>query len=174
MRRPVEFTQYTSANYTQTLDDAELAASVGSSGDCRDKALAESFVDSLKTELISDRVWRGREQVELAIVEYVSWFNHDRLHSSLGDIPPVEFEALHAGAGPNPPKRSPAVPSPGPSGGSQRFVRRRSERRRAETAPRAPRRCRSSPRRCLASLALRARCARRRRAGPNRYPLRST
>ncbi len=35
-------------------------------------------------------------RVELAIVEYLGWFNHDRLHASLGDIPPAEFEALHA------------------------------------------------------------------------------
>jgi hypothetical protein len=40
-------------------------------------------------------VWRSRAQLELATVEYVAWFNHDRLHESLGDIPPVEFEALH-------------------------------------------------------------------------------
>ena len=47
-------------------------------------ALAESFVDSDKTELIADRVWRSRTQLELAAVEYVSWFNHDPLHESLG------------------------------------------------------------------------------------------
>ena len=55
-----------------------------------------SFVDSFKTELISDRVWRTHTQLEFATVEYVAWFNHVRLHSSLGDIPPVEFEALYA------------------------------------------------------------------------------
>jgi putative transposase len=59
-------------------------------------ALAESFVASFKTELISDRVWRTREPLEFAIVEHLGWFNHDRLHSSLGDIPPAEFEALYA------------------------------------------------------------------------------
>jgi putative transposase len=60
-------------------------------------ALAESFVDTFKTELIKDRVWRTRGQLELAILEYVYWFNHDRLHESLDDIPPVEFEdAYHA------------------------------------------------------------------------------
>ena len=48
-----------------------------------------------KTELIADRVWRTRAQLELAVVEYVSWFNHDRLHESLGDIPPAEFEDAH-------------------------------------------------------------------------------
>ncbi len=84
--------QYTSADYTQVLDDHHVLASVGSVGDAYDNALAESFVDSFKTELIADRVWRTRAQLELAIVEYISWFNHDRIHEALGDIPPVEFE----------------------------------------------------------------------------------
>ncbi len=51
------------------------------------------FVDTFKTELIKDRVWQTRSQVELAVLEYVDWFNNRRLHESLGDIPPVEFEA---------------------------------------------------------------------------------
>jgi putative transposase len=88
--------QYTSAIYTQTLQDHGVLASVGSVGDAFDNAVAESFVDSFKTELIADRVWRTKAQLELAIVEYISWFNHDRLHSTLGDIPPVEFETLAA------------------------------------------------------------------------------
>ena len=88
--------QYTSAAYTQVLDDHRVLASVGSVGDAYDNAMAESFVDSFKTELIADRVWRTRAQLELAVVEYISWFNHDRLHESLGDIPPVEFEQHHA------------------------------------------------------------------------------
>jgi putative transposase len=88
--------QYTSADYTQVLDDHHVLASVGSVGDAYDNAMAESFVDSFKTELIADRVWRTRSQLELAIVEYISWFNHDRLHGALGDIPPAEFEALAA------------------------------------------------------------------------------
>jgi hypothetical protein len=58
--------------------------------------MAESFVDFYKTELIADRVWRSRTQVELATVEYPGWFNGRRLHEALGDIPPVEFEQLHA------------------------------------------------------------------------------
>jgi len=53
-------------------------------------------VDSFKTELIADRVWRTRTQFALAIVEYVAWFNNARLHESLGDIPPAEFEAQYA------------------------------------------------------------------------------
>ena len=95
LRRPVEFGQYTSVDYTQTLDDHQVLASIGSVGDAYDNAMAESFVDSFKTELITDRVWRTRSQLELAIVAYVGWFNHQRLHSALGDIPPAEHEALH-------------------------------------------------------------------------------
>src|SRR4051794_16020104 len=59
-------------------------------------ALAESFVDSFKTELIADRIWRTRSQLELAVVEYIGWFNHTRLHEAIGDLPPVEFEQRHA------------------------------------------------------------------------------
>jgi transposase InsO family protein len=88
--------QYTSDDYRQELDDHDVLASIGTVADALDNALAESFVDSFKTELISDRVWRTRDQLEFAIVEYLGWFNHDRLHSSLNDIPPAEFEALHA------------------------------------------------------------------------------
>jgi putative transposase len=87
--------QYTSADYTQELTDHGVLASVGTVGDAYDNAMAESFVDTFKTELVADRVWRSRSQLELAVVEYVSWFNHERLHESLGDIPPVEFEDLY-------------------------------------------------------------------------------
>jgi putative transposase len=88
--------QYTAEDYTQVLDDHEVLASIGTVGDALDNALAESFVDSYKTELIADRVWRSRAQLELATVEWVGWFNHDRIHEALGDIPPVEFEQSHA------------------------------------------------------------------------------
>ena len=88
--------QYTSIDYTQTLADHRVLASVGSVGDAYDNALAESFVDSFKTELIADRVWRSRSQLELAVVEYIGWYNGARLHESLGDIPPVEYEQQHA------------------------------------------------------------------------------
>ena len=89
-----------------------MLASVGSVGDAYDNALAESFVDSYKTELIADRVWCSRAQLELATVEWVGWFNHDRLHESLGDIPPVEFEQLRALEGPISPNGSVADSSP--------------------------------------------------------------
>ena len=88
--------QYTSIDYSQALADHRVLASVGSVGDAYDNALAESFVDSFKTELIADRVWRSRSQLELAVVEYIGWYNHARLHESLGDVPPLEYEQQHA------------------------------------------------------------------------------
>jgi putative transposase len=88
--------QYTSYDYGQILDDHQVLASIGSVGDAYDNALAESFVDSFKTELIRDRVWRSRSQLELAIVEYVAWFNNERLHSALDDIPPAEYEEVES------------------------------------------------------------------------------
>ncbi len=86
--------QYTSQDFTDALREHGIHASLGSVGDAYDNALAESFVDSFKTELIADRVWRTREQLEFAIARWIGWYNQRRLHSSLGDIPPVEFEAL--------------------------------------------------------------------------------
>ncbi len=56
--------------------------------------MAESFVDSFKTELINDRIWKTKAQLELAIVRWVGWFNNERLHEKLRDLPPAEFEAL--------------------------------------------------------------------------------
>src|SRR4051812_27968826 len=78
--------------YTDALADAGIPASVGSVGDAYDNAMAESLVDTFKTELIADRVWRTRSQLELASVEYVAWFNTARLHESLGELPAAEFE----------------------------------------------------------------------------------
>jgi putative transposase len=101
--------QYTSIDYTQTLEDHGVLASVGSVGDAYDNALAESFVDSFKTELIADRVWTCRSQLELAVVEYIGWFNHDRLHQALGDIAPAELE--QTALSPNPVPDSPAAPA---------------------------------------------------------------
>ncbi len=88
--------QYTSYDYTQLLDDHDVLGSIGTVGDAYDNAAAESFVDTFKTELITDRTWTSRSQLELAIVSYVAWFNNTRLHESLGDRPPQEIEHLYA------------------------------------------------------------------------------
>ncbi len=96
--------QYTSFDYTQTLDDAGVLGSIGTIGDAYDNAAAESFVDTFKTELIADRSWTSRSQLELAIVKYVAWFNNERIHENLNDRPPREIEELYAV------KREPTIP----------------------------------------------------------------
>jgi putative transposase len=87
--------QYTSEQFTVALAEHDILASMGSVGDAYDNSMAESLVDTFKTELIADRVWRTRAQLEVAIARWVGWYNHQRLHSALGDIPPVEFETAH-------------------------------------------------------------------------------
>ena len=72
LRAPLEPGQYTSYAFGQLLDDHGVLASIGSVGDAFDNALAESFVDSFKTELIADRVWRSRTELELAVVVYAA------------------------------------------------------------------------------------------------------
>jgi len=86
--------QYTSDDLAAVLEEHDVLASVGSTGDAYDNAMAESFVDTFKTELIKDRVWETKDGLELAIVKWVGWYNHQRLHGELADVPPVEFEEL--------------------------------------------------------------------------------
>lgn len=92
--------QYLAVRYTARLAEAGVVASVGSKGDSYDNALAESFNGLYKTELIRhDGPWQGLDDVEYATLEYVDWFNHQRLHGELGMIPPAAFESqYHAAA----------------------------------------------------------------------------
>ncbi len=88
--------QYLSIRYTERLATAGAIASVGSRGDSYDNAAAESTIGLFKTELIRNRgPWTGLDQVELATLEWVDWFNHRRLHSFCQDLPPSEFEDLY-------------------------------------------------------------------------------
>jgi putative transposase len=88
--------QYLSIRYTERLAEAGAVASVGSRGDSYDNALAESFIGLYKTELIRRRgPWRNLDHVEFATLEYIDWFNHQRLHGEIGMIPPAEVEANH-------------------------------------------------------------------------------
>ena len=88
--------QFTSIRYGERLAELGATPSIGSVGDSFDNAMAESQFSLYKDELVRNRgPWRDIDQLELATLEWVSWFNHTRLHSSLGDIPPVEFEAAH-------------------------------------------------------------------------------
>ena len=85
--------QYVSIRYSERLAEAGIEPSVGSRGDSYDNALAETINGLYKTELIHRRApWKTKEAVELATLEWVSWFNHHRLLESLGYIPPAEAE----------------------------------------------------------------------------------
>ena len=86
--------QYVSIRYSERLAEAGIEPSVGSKGDSYDNALAETVNGLYKAELIHRRApWKTREAVELATLEWVSWFNHHRLLSSIGYITPAEAEA---------------------------------------------------------------------------------
>ena len=86
--------QYISIRYTERLAQAGIEPSVGSRGDSYDNALAESVNGLYKAELIHRRTpWKTRAAVELATLEWVSWFNHHRLLEPIGYIPPAEAEA---------------------------------------------------------------------------------
>jgi putative transposase len=87
--------QYVSIRYSERLADAKIAPSVGSVGDSYDNALAETINGLYKAEVIHRRSWPTREAVELATLKWVDWFNHRRLLSSIGNIPPAEAEAIY-------------------------------------------------------------------------------
>jgi putative transposase len=85
--------QYVSIRYSERLAEAGIEPSVGSKGDSYDNALAETINGLYKAELIRRRApWKTRESLELAMLEWVSWFNHHRLLEPIGDIPRAEAE----------------------------------------------------------------------------------
>ncbi|HEY2087430.1 MAG TPA: IS3 family transposase [Mycobacterium sp.] len=89
--------QYRAIRYTERLEQAQAVASVGSKGDSYDNALAEAFNSLFKAELIRNKgPWTGINDLEVAVAEYIDWFNQRRLHGELGHVPPAEYEALHA------------------------------------------------------------------------------
>jgi putative transposase len=85
--------QYTSIRYTGRLDDAGAVASIGSVGDSYDNAMAESVIGLYKLECVRhDGPFRTVDELELATLSWVDWWNHDRLHGEIGHVPPVEYE----------------------------------------------------------------------------------
>jgi putative transposase len=111
--------QFTSFAFTQRLVDAGVDASIGSVGDAYDNALCESTIGLYKTELIDRRgPWKTIDQVELATLEWVDWYNNRRLHEACGNMPPVEYErgflegTIMPVEGPSQDDGSPAAPLP--------------------------------------------------------------
>ena len=90
--------QFTSIRYSERLDEIGARPSIGSIGDSFDNALAESVNALYKTELTRGPgrgPWRTIDDLELQTLGWVHWHNNERLHSYLGDLPPVEFEAIY-------------------------------------------------------------------------------
>ena len=82
-----------STRYTERLAEAGIEPSVGSRGDSYDNALAESIIGLYKTEVIHRRgPWRGLKDVEFATLEWVHWYNTQRLLEPIGNVAPVEYE----------------------------------------------------------------------------------
>ena len=89
-------TQYLSIRYTERLAENGVVSSVGSRGDSYDNAMAESIIGLYKTELVRNKgPWKGLDDLELATLEWIDWFNHRRLFGELGRIPPAEYEENH-------------------------------------------------------------------------------
>jgi len=92
-------TQYLSIRYSERLAECGIQASVGTTGDSYDNALAESIIGLYKTEVIRRRgPWRNVEAVEFATLEWVDWFNNRRLLEPIGNVPPAEFEQEYYGS----------------------------------------------------------------------------
>ena len=88
--------QHLSVRYTERLVEAGVSVSVGSKGDSYDNALAETVNGLYKAELVERHgSWRSLDELELATLEYIDWFNHRRLHSACGHRPPAEYEAIY-------------------------------------------------------------------------------
>ena len=88
--------QYTAAAFAAACDRLSIARSTGRTGNALDNAPAESFFSTLQHELINRRAWTTRSQARREISVWVhTWYNHQRLHSTIGMVPPVEYEHTH-------------------------------------------------------------------------------
>jgi putative transposase len=104
--------QYVAVRYTQRLAEAGAVASVGSTGDSYDNALAEAFNSLFKAELVRNKgPWKNIDDLEIATAEYIDWFNHRRLHGEIGLVPPIEFEEADYRHTPAPTTVDASVPS---------------------------------------------------------------
>jgi len=94
--------QFTSVRFTERLDEIGARPSIGTIADSFDNALAETTNGLYKAECVfgpdAPRPWDDVDELELATLSWVHWFNEERLHGHCGDVPPAEFEAAHYAA----------------------------------------------------------------------------
>jgi putative transposase len=84
--------QYTSAEFRASCERMGITQSMGTVGDSYDNAMAESLWSSLKRELVDDAHFSTKQEARLAVFEWITWYNNERLHSSLDYMSPREFE----------------------------------------------------------------------------------
>ena len=95
--------QYTSLRWTEHLALEEIRPSIGSVGDAYDNALMESInglykAECIRTTVFHDGPYKTIADVEYATAGWVDWYNNRRLRSTLGKVPPVEYEQAHYAA----------------------------------------------------------------------------
>jgi putative transposase len=103
LRRPVagliahtdRGSQYTSIKYTDRLDELKIDPSVGSKGDAYDNAMAEAWVATFKSELVDGHRFPSFEHAEHEVLHWIGFYNEERLHEALGDLPPAEYEMIN-------------------------------------------------------------------------------
>jgi len=95
LRRLLELAQYTSLTYTDRLEELKIDPSIGSKGDAYDNAMAEAWVATFKSELVDGRRFSSFEHAEHEALDWIGFYNDERLHEALGDVPPAEYEAEH-------------------------------------------------------------------------------
>jgi transposase InsO family protein len=95
--RPVESGQYTSDDYRKLCRRFGITQSMGTVGDSYDNAMAESFWASLKRELVDWSHFATHAEARAAVFEWITWYNHERLHTSLQMQSPHDFEQTLTG-----------------------------------------------------------------------------
>jgi putative transposase len=84
--------QYAARDYRKVLEARGITVSMSRKGDCWDNSPMESANGTLKVECVHGEHFRTRAQAQKAIIEYIGYYNTERRHSSLGNLPPAEFE----------------------------------------------------------------------------------
>ncbi|TCJ69791.1 UNVERIFIED_ORG: integrase-like protein, partial [Dietzia maris] len=97
--------QVVSCQFRRAFSRSHTALEVHLIGGSYDNALAEAFNSLFKAELIRNRhkgPWRDIDDLEIAVAEYIDWFNHRRIHGEIGYVPPAEYEAQRVAVEPTP------------------------------------------------------------------------
>ena len=84
--------QYASDSHRNILKDHDIIQSMSRKGNCWDNAVAESFFKTIKHEWLNRFKYTSYQQLYTSIENYITWYNNERLHSSLGYLTPLEMQ----------------------------------------------------------------------------------